>query len=167
MKNWLSRVFNPRRAPVEEDILALQRELQALRVELESRQAAIDHLKQETERLRARQTELAGETAESRLESLFGDLAAPASQILTQAALQDQGKDLQSRDVLAVARRMVRALERHGFAFQGQIGQQVAFDPNQHVPLETGKLPDEGQLVTVRFAGVSYRGRNIHKAIVE
>ncbi len=91
---------------------------------------------------------------------------APASQILTQAdLLEKQGKPVQARDVLAVARRMLRALERYGLAFAGQTGEQVFFDPNQHTPINEAAQPQAGQPVTIRFAGVTYQGKMIYKAI--
>jgi molecular chaperone GrpE (heat shock protein) len=154
-------------------MLALQKEIQALRMEIEAREGSIANLKQEIERLRLRQEQVIVETVTSRLSGLFGELAAPASQILTQADLLDrQGKPVQARDVLSVARRMVRALERYGVSFTGQAGEQVAFDPNQHTPingaaLPGAALPQPGQPVTVRFAGVAYQGKIIYKAIVE
>ena len=168
MKNLFNQLFSRPTLPPTVDDLAVQKELQSLRVELEARQQTIDHLKQETERLRSRQAQLVGETAQASLDALFGDLAGPAAQILTQAdLLERQGKPVQARDVLSVARRMVRALERHGVSFEGEIGQQVAFDPDRHTPISADSAPQPGQPVTVRFSGVVYKGRIIHKGVVE
>ncbi len=183
MKNWFSNILKPSRdraagnpvAPVPsslagqpDDLLGLQKEAQALRMDLESSRQSIASLKQEIERLRLRQEQVIAETVDSRLSGLFGELAGPASQILTQAdLLENQGKPVQARDVLSVARRMLRALERHGFAFAGQVGEQVAFDPNRHTPMNQAVQPQAGQPVTVRFAGVTYQGKTIYKAIIE
>jgi hypothetical protein len=62
---------------------------------------------------------------------------------------------------------MVRALERCGLAFAGQVGDQVTFDPNHHTPISDAAPPLLGAPVTVRFVGVTYQGKTIYKAIVE
>lgn len=186
MKKWLASLFHPSPpspasaeavtispgAPAETsqsgEVLALQKEVQALRLELDTRQRTVENLRQEVERLRLRQEQVVAETVEARLGSLFGDLAGPASQILTQADLiERQERPVQARDVLSVARRMVRALERYGVAFIGKPGEQVAFDPNHHTPINASLVPEAGQPVTVRFAEVTYQGKTIYKAIVE
>lgn len=175
MTNWLARLFSPRRgesaaqaAERTEHLLRLEKEAQALRMELETRDQNIAHLKQEVERLRARQDHLVNEGITSQLEGLFGDLAAPASQIMTQAELlENQNKPVQARDVLSVARRLVRAAERRGMLFDGRAGEQAAYDPNRHAPLNPEAALQVGQPVTIRFAGVTFQGKIIHKAIVE
>ncbi len=187
MKNWFANLINPRHEPAagetalpesvtlghqaasnQADMLAMQKQLQALRMEIEARDSSIAGLKQEIERLRLRQEQVIAETVTARLTGLFSELAAPSSQILTQADLfERQGKPVQARDVLAVARRMVRALERYGVAFAGQVGEQVAYDPNQHTPISGAAIPQPGQAVTIRFAGVMYEGKTIYKAVVE
>ncbi len=175
MKNWLSNLFPPHGEKIstageapEGEILPLQREVQTLRIELDAREQSIANLKSEVERLRSRQEQLVGETVATKLTGLFSDLAGPASQILTQAdLLENQGKPVQARDVLSVARRLVRAIERHGVVFEGKIGEQAAFDPNRHTPISSSSAPQAGQPVTIRFAGVSYQGKIIYKAIVE
>jgi molecular chaperone GrpE (heat shock protein) len=186
MKKWLDKIFHPQQklagggdgsaAPVGETaletagggLLELQKETQLLRIELETREQSIAALKQEIERLRLRQEQMIAETVAARLGGLFNDLAGPASQILTQAdLLERQDRPVQARDVLAVARRMVRALERYGISFDGQAGQQVAYDPNRHAPITSGAAPTSGQMVTIRFAGVMYQGKTIYKAMVE
>ena len=172
MANWLTRIFSPRRdesaAARAEDVLRLEKEAQALRIELDARDENIAHLKQEVERLRARQDHLVSEGVTAQIEGLFSDLAAPASQILTQAELlENQNRPVQARDVLSVARRLVRAAERRGMLFEGRAGEQAGFDPNRHAPLNAEAAPQAGQTVTIRFAGVSYQGKILHKAIVE
>jgi len=175
MANWLSRIFSPRRgesaaqaAARTEDLLRLENEAQALRMELETRDQNIAHLKQEVERLRNRQDHLVSEAVTSQFEGLFADLAAPASQILTQAELlENQNKPVQTRDVLSVARRLIRAAERRGMQFDGRAGEQAAYDPNRHAPLNAEIALQVGQTVTIRFAGVTYQGKILHKAIVE
>lgn len=169
--DWLSPSKKEPAPPVQvspDDHLANQRVEQELRIELAARDARIQRLSQEVERLRERQESLLAESLTARLESLFGDMAGPASQVMTQAdLLENQGKPVQAKDVLAVARRMVRALERHGLVLEGSIGQPVAFDPNRHTPISAETPLPAGTEVKVRFAGVSYQGKILHKAIVE
>lgn len=182
MKHWLANLFStptgpegseiPSQTPGEPSFEALsaQKELQTLRLELDARDQTIQALKQEIERLRYRQDQLAEELARNQIEALFTDLSAPASQILTQAdLLENQGKPVQARDVLSVARRMVRVLERRGVSFEGTPGQSVQFDPNRHTPLnaQSGQVYRPGQPVTVRFAGASHAGKLLYKAVVE
>ena len=142
MKNWLTNLFSQHPKPSDsprqasDELLDIQKEVQTLRIELESSEQMVMNLKQEIERLRSRQDQLLQETVDLPIRSLFNDLAAPASQILTQAdLLENQGKPVQARDILSVARRMIRALERQGVSFEGQVGEQVPFDPNRHTPL--------------------------------
>lgn len=173
MKNWLTHLFahsNPAPAPVSTtpEWLALQTELQALRLELASRESSLANLKLEVERLRARQEQTVADTVTTQMQGLFTDMAAPASQILTQAdLLENQAKPIQAADILAVARRMVRALERHGLVFDGQPGQAASFDPNRHTPMSAARVPQPGDPITIRFAGATYQDRIISKAIVE
>jgi molecular chaperone GrpE (heat shock protein) len=175
MKKWLIKLFAPRpkqaahTSPANsEEILALQKEIQSLQMELEARKQSISALKQEVERLRERQEAAVEEAASVRLEPLFTDLASPVSQILTQAdLLEQQGKPVQAADILAVARRIVRAVERHGIAFEGKIGGQAAYDPNLHTLMNKDSVPKPGQTVTIRFVGISYKNKMIYKAIVE
>lgn len=174
MKNWLTNLFSQHPKPSDsprqasDELLDIQKEVQTLRLELESSEQMVMNLKQEIERLRSRQDQLLQETVTSRLEALFNDLAAPASQILTQAdLLENQGKAVQARDILSVARRMIRALERQGVSFEEKVGDQIPFDPNRHTPLSSSAIPVPGKMVTVRFASVFYQQKMIYKAIVE
>lgn len=150
------------------DTIGAERELQTMRMELEAREQRIAQLTQEVSRLRGRQDALIAETVSARLETLAAELAAPASQVRTQAyLLEAQHRLVQAQDVLAVAKRMVRALERNGVTFEGEIGAQETYDPNRHMPINAAAAPRTGDPVTVRFSGVRYQGKMIQKAIVE
>lgn len=179
MRKWLHRIIPSQTEPVPpvagpqqfhsaEAQLDERRELQALRMELQERDTRIKDLKQEIERLRYRQDQIAQETATARMEALVGELAGPASQVLTQSDLVErQGREVASRDILSVARRMLRALERHGVIFEGAPGTQATFDPSRHTPISGTSQPQPGQPVTIRFAAVIYQGKILYKAIVE
>ena len=171
MKKFLSNLFKtppPVSAPAAQDKLAQERDTQALRLELKAKEETIQRLKQEIERLRARQEQFSAESAGVRFEELLRTIAPPAAQLITQADLiESQGKPVQAKDVLAVAQRMLRALERQGMAVEGRVGSQEKFNPARHQPLNAALELLEDQMVTIRFVGISYQGKIISKAIVE
>ena len=183
MKKWLSKVSEEKKNEEDAlgvpgpagtsvpdpgaDALALQNTIQALRMELAAREEKIKHLTDEVERLRYRSEGLAAESAAARVQALLTDLSGPACQMLTQAALEESGKPVQARDVLTVAKRLLRALERHGLTFEGKPGEPVAFDPDKHTPLNAEVSPQVGEPVTVRVAGAIWNGKTLYKAGVE
>ncbi len=156
-------------APLSQAAQSLEerKDSQSLRLEIASQQEQIEHLKQEIERLRYRQERLVEEGASSQFEALLSELAGPVSQLKAQSALHEQGKPLQARDVLAVAGRIVRALERQGLVSEGAPGERSSYDPDRHTPLSAGAALQPGQAVIVRFPGISYRGKILYKAVVE
>ncbi|HKQ72793.1 MAG TPA: hypothetical protein VJ810_03630 [Blastocatellia bacterium] len=171
MLKWLRRALGqPGEAePQAHDrALALEREAQGLRLEMQERERLASSLKNELERQRNGESARIAEAVQSRIEKLMADMAAPVAQLLTQARLLEiEGKPVQARDVLVVAKRMVRALEDEGLTLEGGVGETLSFDPNRHEPLGGQATLTPGQTVVVRFAGVSYRGRLIRKAGVE
>jgi molecular chaperone GrpE (heat shock protein) len=166
--SFLKRLFQPAPPPAPEvDHLSVERELQTLRLELAEQTTRVATLESDLERARDRLPDLAREQSNARLEALFSDLAAPASQLVTQSALLEAGKDLSARDVLTVARRMLRALERQGLELTGKPGDRVPFDPAGHQPMNAGTNPLPGQEVIIRFPAVLVGGKMIYKAIIE
>ncbi len=154
--------------PEELASLRIEQEVQSLRIELQEREETIKKMRQEIDRLRSRQDDNLAERLKNQLSALFGDLSTPASQVLTQAYLLEEAqKPVAARDVLFVARRIIRALEQHGLVFEGKVGDQVPFDPNRHTPIGADVRPQSGQPVTIRFVGTSYAGKIITKAGVE
>jgi molecular chaperone GrpE (heat shock protein) len=146
--------------------LSREREAQALHLELQERDRVIAALRADLERLRRGEGERVAAAVQAERERLLTDAAAPVAQLLTQAHLLEvEGKELQARDVLAVARRLVRLLEGEGLTPEGRIGAEVAFDPDRHEPLGDF-APRPGQTVIVRIVGVSWRGRVLCKAAV-
>ena len=172
--SFLKRLFNPqpKTKPITQatdpQLITLESQLQALRLELSAREEHITRLKIEIEHQRARQESLAGERTAIIMENLMSDLASPAAQIITQAdLLENQGKLVQARDIMMVARRMVRVLERHGLLLEGAPGDHVSYDPAHHQPLNAGVTPQPGQPVTIRFAGIRYGSKMVLKAMVD
>jgi molecular chaperone GrpE (heat shock protein) len=151
-----------------DELLRLRQQLQSARLELEARSRSLQTLSAELEALRARQDERARESAGNQLESVLKDAAVPAAQLVAQAyLLEQQGKPVQARDILNVARRLLRALEKHGLVLEGQPGAQVSFDPDRHSPLSAETQLDRDQPVVVRFPGVSFGGKVLVRAAVE
>jgi molecular chaperone GrpE (heat shock protein) len=117
------------------------------------------------ERQRGGESARVAEAVQEQVERLLSDAAAPVTQLLTQAHLLEvEGKPVQAKDVLAVAKRLVRALEDNGLTLEGSVGETVPFDPNRHEPLSGDAALMPGEAVVVRFVGVSYQGRVIRKA---
>lgn len=159
---------NPAPTRPTDDLLALRQQLQSAQLELEARARAIRGLNAELDAMRARQDERARESAGSQLESVLRDAATPAAQLAAQAyLLEQQGKPVQARDILNVARRLLRALEKHGLTLDGEPGGEVRFDPDRHTPLSAQSGLQPGQRVVVRFPGASFDGRMLTRAAVE
>jgi len=152
----------------EKDENAAQTAIQTLRLELTDRDQRIQRLSQEIERLHFAIREQAGEQVYQEMEHLIAETAGPVTQILLQADLvEKQGKNLQSRDILTVARRLVRSLENHGLELVGAIGEKAAFQPDIHAFLSNSESCPPGHPVTVRLVGIQYRGKILRKASVE
>lgn len=178
MGSWLARLFGGGAARhqagreghgvrSDDEVLSLRRDLQSLKLELEEREREVRILRDELDRTRTREEERARGVMETRLESLLIDIAAPASQLLTQIHLfEKENKPLEVRDVISVSRRMLRALMNHGLEVQGEPGREEAYDPGRHEPIAHDVIP-VGEMVIVRFPGFSYKGRVIRKAGVQ
>ena len=141
--------------------------MQGLRLELEQRERSIANLKSELERQRSGENARITEAVQTAIERLITDVAAPVAQLLTQAHLLEiEGKPVQAKDVLSVAKRLVRALEDEGLKLESSVGETVRFDPNRHDPLGSAAI-SPGQSVVVRIIGVTYCGKRLRKAGVE
>jgi molecular chaperone GrpE (heat shock protein) len=168
MLQLFKRLFQRRQgnpAATREEVLAAQRETQALRLELQERDRLIAALKGDLDRLRRGDSDRIATAVAAERERLLTDAAAPAAQLLTQAHLLEvEGKPVQARDVLAVARRLLRLLEDEGLTAAGRIGETVPFDPNRHEPLGGEVSLTPGQPAIVRLVGMSLRGKILRKA---
>ena len=166
LKKWLglSQTSQPQS---DEKFLYLEREIQNLRLELTERDQLIDKLKQQLEQQRNSENNNISSAVQNQIEQLLTDTAPPVSQILTQAHLLEQGKPLQAKDVLLVAKRLIRTLEDNGLTIFSHVGETVSFDSNLHEPLSSSTSMTPGTEVVVRFAGVSYQGKVIRKTGVQ
>jgi molecular chaperone GrpE (heat shock protein) len=166
MWNWLKGLFQQPPAN-DEQVLNLEKEIQNLRLELKERDQLIDKLKQQLEHQRTSESNNIATAIHNQIEQLLADTAAPVTQLLTQAHLVEQGKPVQAKDVLLVAKRLIRTLEDNGLTLTGKVGETVPFDSNLHEPLSASTTITPGTDVVVRFAGVAYQGKVIRKAGVE
>ena len=161
MLKWIKSLFSGQPAAIAEN------EVQILKLELVERDRSIAQLKADLERQRQQADARGTESVQAQLEQLFTEAATAVSQLQTQAhLLEAENKPIQARDVLTIARRLVRVLEDHGLSLANRVGEQVAFDPDRHEPL-AGIAPRSGQPVIVRFTGVAFRGKLLRKAGVE
>jgi molecular chaperone GrpE (heat shock protein) len=164
LRGWFSGSGRPASA-ADDALLRAEREAQALRLELQECNRFIAELKADYKRLIREASEAVSAGMQSFTLGLLANAAAPVAQLLTQAHLLEvEGKPLQARDVLAVARRLVRLLEDLGLTPAGRIGETVAFDPDRHEPLGGDFAPRPGQPVVVRLVGISCQGRVLCKA---
>ncbi len=168
MKRLLAGLFSKPSVDVTDDhALELQSEMRALQLELDERQRRIATLEADLSRQERRTATQVGELVAARVERLLTDAAGPVTQIQTQVHLVAQGVDVQVRDVVAVASRLVSVLEQAGLHLMAVVGERVAYDPDQHVSLGSGAPPAPGQSVVVRIPGAALDNRLIRKAMVE
>ncbi len=163
LKKWLGQSPKPQ-PQSDEKLLTLEREIQNLRLELTERDQSINKLKQQLEQQRTSENNNIDSAVQNQIEQLLTDTAAPVTQLLTQAHLLDEGKPVQAKDVLLVAKRLIRTLEDNGLTIVNQVGKTVSFDSNLHESLSASTEISPGAEVVVRFAGVSYQGKVIRKA---
>src|SRR5436190_18008659 len=152
MPGWLDRLLGRgTAADADERLLALAREAQGLRLQLQEHASRLTALREECDRLREGEEARVAEAVRGRLEGLLTEAAGPVAQLLTQAHLAEvEHKPVQVRDELAVARRLVRVLEAEGMTLEGQVGAQATYDPDCHAPLG-GDTIAPGQPVVIRF----------------
>lgn len=167
LKQWFGR--SPSTQPQDDErSLALDRQLQNLRLELAERNQLVDKLKQELERQRTSESDRITTAVQTQVEQLLTDAAAPITQLLTQTYLLEvEGKPVQAKDVLVVAKRLIRTLEDNGLTLTGNVGETVSFDSNLHELLSDRTSLTPGLPAVVKFVGVSYQSKVICKAGVE
>lgn len=170
MWKWIRRLLKRSQSSSQQNgerILALEREVKSLQMALQERDRMLERLKGDLEYQRDTTSSNVTEIVQTKLEHVFANAAAPVTQLLTQAHLLEEGKPVQSKDVLTVAKRLVRTLKDNGLAIEGNIGEQVPFDPNRHEPLSANDSLSPEQPVIIRFVGVTYQGKLLRKAGVQ
>ena len=153
---------------IADDALSQNSELQQVRLELSERERLIKTLKGDLERTRNTERERIAEVLQAQMQKLMTNCAAPIAQIATQTHLLEvEKKPVQSKDVLTVAKRIMKVLEDEGLTLLGEVNGIVPFDENYHQPLTSQIQLQNGDRVVVRLAGVSFAGRVLRKASVE
>jgi molecular chaperone GrpE (heat shock protein) len=153
---------------VTDRLLVLEREVQSLRLELAERERSVAGLKSELERQRNNQNAYIDAAVRDKIERLMIGAAAPVAQLLTQAhLLEAERRPVQAKEVLTIAKRLVRLLEDEGLYTEGHVGESVNFDPNRHEPMGGDASIAPGQAGVIRFVGLRYRGNLVRKAGVE
>ncbi len=153
--------------PPDEAVLSLQSQVGGLNLDL---QKAQDELARQRQRLAAQeeqQAALVTDTVAGRLEDIFTSLAGPLSQLRTQQALLEGGKEIAGRDVMALAKNFAQTLESAGLQAIGQTGGQMAFDSETAKPLSAKSQIEPGEMVTVKFIGYRFNNKVVRKAMVE
>ncbi len=165
LQRWFSQFTLAQHEPANERLLTLERELQSLRLELEEGDRLIAKLKGDLERHRGADNTRVADAVRTRVEQLLTDLAGPVAQLLTQAHLLEvEDKPIYAKDVLGVAKRLVRTLEENGLVLEGSVNQAIPLDPNRHEPLSADGPLIPGEKVVVKFMGASYQGKVIKRA---
>ena len=166
MWKWIRSLFGAK--PVDEQVADLEREAQSLRLDLAEQERLVAQLREELERQRSGSSAHVSEVVQAQVEQLLSDVATPVAQTFTQAHLLEvEGRPVQAKDVLAVAKRLVRALEDNGLSLVGSVGEMVPFDPNHHDLLSRDVSLKPGDWVILRFVGVAYQDKLLRKAGVE
>jgi len=127
-------------------------QLAAVELDLRERDAELDRLRAEYDRLARASERARAEATEAGVAALAGRLARPLSQLATMQALCEAGREVRVGDVLKLAKGVEAALLENGVRRVGGLGEQVAFDPRLHQPLTQVEL-QPGLAVRIRFHG--------------
>jgi len=165
LRGWFTKADGGEQRLPDERVLALERQVQSLRLELTEQHQLVVNLKSELQRQRDAEDTRLADAVWAQMERFMTNAATPVAHLLTQAYLLEvDGKPLQARDVLSVARRLVRILEDNGLTLEGKVGEMLPFDPNRHEPLSADAALQPGEIVVVKFVGASYGGTVCKKA---
>jgi molecular chaperone GrpE (heat shock protein) len=148
--------------------LAGESELQRLRLELAHANQRLGQAEAELQRQSREEAGILQHHLEVQLEKLVAPLATPLTQLLTQQHLIEQeGKELDAKDLLATSRRLWQGLAPTGVEVLEAVGAVVSFDPDRHQPLGLGSLVEAGTPVRVRIPGLLLKGQVLKTASVE
>ena len=162
---WRRLISLLSKQPEKNRVLALERENQRLRLELAE---TLQKLATAQADLRRQQESGLAQVQDMDTEfktRFFMDLGGVMGQFSTQIHLSEiEQKPLQVRDVLAVAKSLLRILQNWGVTFDGEIGQEIGYDPDQHDLIRSDFNPAPGEIVVVRLPGVRYKSSLVRKA---
>ena len=124
LRGWFARADGGQHTLPDDRVLALERQVQSLRLELTEQHQLVANLKGELQRQRDAEDAHLAATVRAQMECFITNAATPVAHLLTQAHLLEvDGKPLPAHDVLGVARRLMRTLEDNGLTLEGQVGE--------------------------------------------
>lgn len=144
---WLHRLLG---AVPRQDYLEATRQLGELRLETHELANKVANLEAEVARL----APAGPRQAEAARRELLQAVGPALCQLALQSALVEGGQ-FGAEDVLTVVRRVFSTLEGHGLVWVGQVGEEVAFEPNRHRPLAAVELAT-GAPARVRMPGLAF-----------
>lgn len=145
----------------------LEREIQSLRLELSEQAVQLNAAKHDLNLYRKESESKVSRDIHEQQRKQYEELAGPIAQLTTlDHLLHSQGKELQPKDILVVANRFIRILQKYGLNLDGSIGEITSFDRNLHEPLSTEEDIALGEMVMIRMVGVSYQGTVLRRASV-
>jgi molecular chaperone GrpE (heat shock protein) len=148
--------------------LELERQLQECRLALAERDRSVQRMRADLDRARNSSEDEAVQRGRAEVEQLVDSMGASLVQLVTQAQLHRNGTvPVRVDDVVAVGTRLMRSLRAAGVDTLGELGEEVAFDPDRHDLLSTSGAPEVGVPVRIRMVGLSYQDRVLRRAGVE
>lgn len=147
-------------------ILELDSTLQTLKLEMQEQDRLLKQVRNDVDLADRKSESTVKVMYEQQMEALAKDLASPMVQLKTQQHLSAQ-RQIQAKDVLTIAMRLLQSVESLGVKLEGQIGDEVAFDSTIHEGLSIyDESPRDGVPVKISMPGVSYNTRVIRKISV-
>ncbi|MBY0549282.1 MAG: nucleotide exchange factor GrpE [Candidatus Obscuribacterales bacterium] len=127
----------------------------------------ITELRDVIERERNIQSTLIAHSVENAAESLIQELSGSVIQLVTLDHLSNnEAQEVRGTDALAIAMRMVRALEESGVCLLGKPGEMSEFDERRHEVVARNVVVQSGETITIKMPGVTFRDRIIRRAMV-
>ncbi len=158
----------PPQAVGQAHLLALESQVQGLKLELEEKKESLSKLNGAMERLRLQGDSSSQEKADARVEALLGQIAGPISQLITQTDLvENQGKTIPAQDVFLLVKKLIKGFQAQGLVLSGNLGQIVPYNPDLHTPISGNLTLQAGQPVKIRFVGIQHKQKIIKKALVD
>lgn len=146
----------------------LESELQAASLELAEKKEELLRTQKDLQRQAAKQESIIESTLSSQIELLIKDAASPVAQLLTQAHLLSVDKrEIQAKDFMPIALRLIRCLEDAGMEVEGAIGTSVPFDSSKHQLVGANDEAEEGREVLIRMPAILLKGQILQRMMVQ
>lgn len=163
---WAALCAGDKPSAEETELLTLRRDLATARLDLQDAHEEVERLRTHTGTLEEDHAAAVEQSLEKRLEGLFTSLAAPLSQLRTQAYLLEEKKPVPVADVMLLVDQLALAVEEAGLTPLGAPGDALPFDPGTMQEVR-GEPAAPGAEVDVMFVGYRFGYRVLRKAMVE